>query len=123
MSNCRWLSIFFVLVFFSCDKPLPTLEGIDLDSWQEDKNACNKDRAPMREAIDREKEKLLSLDQMQIVALLGRPDQNELLKRNQKFFYYFLDPAPACPSARDSTAEKLVIRFNAMGLAKEVSIE
>ena len=123
MSNCGWLSIFLVLIFVSCDKPLPTLEGIDAERWTEDKNACDKDRTSMREAIDREKEKLLSLDQMQIVALLGRPDQNELLKRNQKFFYYFLEPGPECGGTADSTAEKLVIRFNAMGLAKEVSIE
>lgn len=123
MSTCRRLSILLVFLFFSCDKPLPSLEGVDLDRWKEDKNACDNRRIFMREAIDREKEKLLSLDQMQIVKLLGKPDQNELLSRNQKFFYYFLNPAPVCPAASDSGAEKLVIRFNAMGLAKEVFIE
>lgn len=123
MRNCRWFSILFVFILFACDKPLPTLEGIDRAVWEEDKNACGSVRFSMREAIDREKEKLLSLDQMQIVALLGRPDQNELLKRNQKFFYYFLEPGPACPATNDPSPEKLVIRFNAMGLAKEVSIE
>jgi hypothetical protein len=123
MNICRWLSIFLVSIFSACDKPLPTLEGIDPARWKEDKNACSNSRVSMRDAIEREKEKLLSLDQMQVITLLGKPDQNELLKRNQKFFYYFLDPAPACPASRDSAAEKLVIRFNAMGLAKEVSIE
>jgi outer membrane protein assembly factor BamE (lipoprotein component of BamABCDE complex) len=121
----RWLSP-FILVFIlclGCDKPLPTLEGVDLARWQEDRNACKNVRAFMRDAIDREKEKLLALTQMQIVELLGRPDQNELYSRNQKFFYYFLEPAPACTGSQDSAADKLVIRFNAMGLAKEVSVE
>ena len=60
---------------------------------------------------------------MQIVKLLGRPDQNELSTRNQKFFYYFLEPAPACGTATDSLSARLSIRFNAVGLAKEVAIE
>ena len=77
----------------------------------------------MRESIESQKEKLLALDQLQIVELLGRPDQNELSKRNQKFFYYFIDPAPRCAGASNTAAKRLVIRFNAMGLAKEVSIE
>lgn len=76
----------------------------------------------MRTAIDREKEKLLGLDEVQTVKLLGSPDQEELYSRNQKFYYYFIDPAAQCGTPGDSTAEKLVIRFNAVGLAKEVSI-
>lgn len=121
----RWPSLFIFIsaLCLACDKPLPTLEGMDLEQWQQDKNACGNHRAAMRGAIDREKEKLLALKQMQIVALLGKPDQNELYSRNQKFFYYFIEPAPACSGATDSSAEKLVIRFNAMGLAKEVSVE
>jgi hypothetical protein len=75
----------------------------------------------MRKAVDGEKEKLLALDEMQIVSLLGRPDRNELYSSKQKFYYYFIEPSPDC-GARDATAERLAIRFNAMGLAKEVAI-
>lgn len=123
MNSCKSLSILLLVVFFSCDKPLPTLEGIDSQRWEQDKNACNGIRATMRESIQKEKEKLLSLTQMQVVKLLGRPDQNELSKRNQKFFYYFVDPAPVCGGTTDSLGARLSIRFNAVGLAKEVSIE
>lgn len=96
---------------------------MDLQRWKQDKNACSNLRAGMREAIDHEKEKLLGLDEIQVVRLLGNPDQNELYSRNQKFFYYFIEPAPACRVATDSVAKRLVIRFNAVGLAKEASIE
>jgi hypothetical protein len=123
MRTFRWLSISLLVFCFSCDKPLPTLEGIDLEKWREDKNACQHMRPSMREAIERQREKFLSLDQMQVVKLLGKPDQNELYSRNQKFFYYFIEPAPTCGVATDSAALKLVIRFNAVGLAKEVSVE
>lgn len=59
---------------------------------------------------------------MEVVTLMGKPDQNELYKRNQKFYYYYLTPGPAC-STPDSAATRLVLRFNAIGLAREVSIE
>lgn len=122
--NIRGLLSILLMVFcFSCEKPLPVLDGIDAQRWKQDKNACGHVRHGMREAIDREKEKLLGLDEIQMVKLLGNPDQNELYSRNQKFFYYFIDPAPACGVATDSIAERLVIRFNAVGLAKEVSID
>ena len=102
---------------------MPTLDGIDLQRWQKDANGCNHARASMHDAIDREKTKLLSLDQMQVVELLGRPDQNELHKRNQKFFYYSIEPSAQCAREKNPNPSRLVIRFNAMGLAKEVSIE
>jgi hypothetical protein len=122
MNTCKWFNFFILLFCLSCDKPLPSLEGMDLQRWKEDKNGCNNMRISMHKAIDREKNKLLSLDEMQIVSLLGRPDQNELYKRNQKFFYYFLEPAELCPGKHKANPLRLVIRFNAMGLAKEVMI-
>ena len=122
MRISKSLSLCLLLLFFSCKKNLPALEGIDKTRWEADKNGCGNVRTSMRAAIDEQKEKLLALDQMQIVKLLGRPDQNELTTRNQKFFYYFLEPGPLCESASGDDAERLAIRFNAMGLAKEVAI-
>jgi hypothetical protein len=116
-------SVFLLLLCLGCGKPLPTLEGIDLAQWRKDKNACHAVREPMREAIDRQKEKLLGLDEEQMLDLLGRPDQNELYTRSQKFYYYYIEPAPACGSQGDTTSQRLVIRFNAVGLATEVTIE
>jgi hypothetical protein len=121
MAIYRSLSLIFIL-FVSCSKPLPALEGIDRAQWIEDRNACKNVRASMRTTLDQQKEKLLALDQMQVVELLGRPDQNELSSRNQKFFYYFIEPGPDCQSSSGAEPERLAIRFNAMGLAKEVAI-
>ena len=82
-------------------------------------------RSSMQESIVAQRDKLLALKELQIVDLLGKPDQNELSKRNQKFYYYFLQPAKEC-HVGDSTfaaPKRLAIRFNAMGLAKEVRVE
>lgn len=121
MNICKSLSIVVLLSCFACDKPLPTLEGIDRQRWGQDRNGCHHERAGMRRAIEGEKEKLLALDEMQVVKLLGRPDRNELSSGKQKFYYYFIEASPDC-GAHDSTAQRLAIRFNALGLAKEVAI-
>ena len=123
MRSYRSLSLLTLLIFtFACGKPLPELEIVDLKEWKADKNGCGNKRSVMIEAIKKEKEKLLALDEMQVVKLLGMPDRNELFKRNQKFYYYFLQPAPEC-QVHGNNPLKLSVRFNAMGLAKEVLIE
>lgn len=111
-----------VLIFTSCGKSLPELENLDLAAWEKDKNACGEYRVNNVVAIQNQKEKLLALKESQIIELLGRPDRNELYKRNQKFFYYYLFPSPDCPNA-STRSKRLAIRFNAMGLAKEVAVE
>lgn len=115
-------AIAIALIITSCGKSLPELENLDMKKWKDDKNACGNYRSANIEAIQTQKEKLLALDESKIISLLGRPDRNELYKRNQKFFYYYLQPGPSCytPSKK---GKRLAIRFNAMGLAKEVAIE
>ena len=116
--NCILLS----LLVASCGKPLPELNNIDLVRWKSDPNGCAGVRIQMTTSLESEKKKMLGLNEMEIVDLLGKPDKQELYKRNQKFYRYYLQPGPACTAA-DTNAKKLIIRFNAVGLAKEISIE
>jgi hypothetical protein len=115
--------IILCVLVSSCGKTTPMLDGVDLAVWKEDKNACKGDRKKFADAIVKEKNKLLALNEIKIVTLLGSPDRNELFKRNQKFYYYFLDPAPECTGDSLSPSQRLIIRFNAMGLAKEVEVK
>lgn len=112
--------LLFVLVL-SCTKPLPTLEGIDLDKWRNDKNGCAGNRQIMGETLSSQSDKLKGLSEMDIVELLGKPDANELYKRNQKFYHYYVTPGPDCPEHKD-LPDKLIIRFNAMGYAQLVTL-
>ena len=114
--------ILIALVALSCSRPLPTLDNVNLEKWKNDQNGCKGDRSVMVESIKKQTEKLKSLDELQIIKVLGRPDQNELYKRNQKFFFYYLEAGKPC--GNDSIpALRLQVRFNAMGLAKEVLVE
>lgn len=124
MLKFAWRNVAVLAVILSsCGKSLPVLDGIDQLSWKNDKNACAGKRLEMIEGIQTQKEKLLALSELEIVELLGKPDQNELYKRNQKFYYYFVQPSKECDSSNADHPTRLVIRFNAMGLAKEISVE
>ncbi len=111
-----------LILLMSCGKPIPQFEDIDLTQWKEDKFACKGIRQSTEESLAHQKEKLRGLSEADIIKLLGRPDHNELYKRNQKFYHYFITPAPECNSSMVG-AKKMTIRFNAMGMAKEVIIE
>lgn len=123
MASSRQLSLYLLLVSLvcACERPLPTLEGIDLSQWKNDKNGCAGQRVPMIQSLQEQKNKLQGLTEMQIIGLLGRPDQNELYSRNQKFYYYSLEPGKAC--GKDSESKRLSVRFNATGRAKEIELE
>jgi hypothetical protein len=113
-----------LVIVFSCgSKALPSFNQINLDVWKEDKLGCLGKREGMLDAIDAQTEKLLALDEREIISLLGRPDENELYKRNQKFYYYFIQPSKKCSDSVNNNPKRLVIRFNAIGLAKEVAVE
>jgi hypothetical protein len=125
LSNWRGFVFFivFAVVLSGCGRDLPELENIDLDQWKSDRNACGSYRVTAAAPLIAQKDKLLALKEMQVVELLGRPDRNELYRRNQKFYYYYFKPAPDCATYRPENSMRLAIRFNAMGLAKEVLVE
>lgn len=118
----RQLSVLVILcALVSCSKPLPKLEAVDTAVWKEDRLGCLGKREAMEPSLSKEMNKLKGLSEMDIVDLLGRPDANELYKRNQKFFFYYINPGPDCDDSAESP-RRLVLRFNAMGYCQQVSI-
>ena len=116
------LFIFLLCLAFGCGKSLPKFEGIDLKQWKEDRLGCSGFREKSIDLFSSQKDKLKGLSEDDILKLLGRPDRNELYKRNQKFYHYYVEPSAKCDSTKQN-ARQLSIRFNAVDLAKEVVIE
>lgn len=114
--------LLLIILPVSCRNTEVSLEGIDLDAWIRDPGGCSGLRAAAAEPLQRQREKLLRLDEDDIVRILGKPDENELYVRGQKFYRYYLEPSPVCANA-EHEAQSLVIRFNAVGLSSEVYLE
>jgi hypothetical protein len=114
------ISLFIILC--GCGRDLPKLDGIDVEKWKEDKKGCRGYRHSTETKLVEQTELLKGLAEMDVIRLLGKPDQNELYKRNQKFYSYYISPAADC-AYHDSLNHKLVLRFNAMGYAQLVSVE
>lgn len=122
MHILKWRSpILILLVLIGCNAA-PELENFDSDVWASDRYGCRDLRGGLYPSLKLQKSKLLGLNEMEVVHLLGKPDQNELFTRNQKFYYYFLEPSEKCTTPSPE-AKRLVLRFNAVGLLKEMNEE
>lgn len=95
-----------------------------MDQWRSDRKACDGARMLTKDTFAVQRDKILALNESEVVSTLGIPDSQELTKRNQKFYYYYLEPHGECATA-DSIPKplRIAIRFNAIGLAKEVRVE
>jgi len=114
--------ILAIVFLISCGKPVPELSAIDLNAWKADRGGCKSQRAEYLGYLQTQIEALKGLSEDDIIKLLGRPDRNELYKRNQKFYYYDIEPGKNCGAGQPAN-HQLIFRFNAMSRAKEVSIE
>lgn len=122
MRICKWLSLSVVVILASCGRDPISLEGFDAEKWREDRFACRGSREELSSLLLKQKQSLLAHNEIEIVRVLGKPDENELYKRNEKFFYYYVQPSSRCGKS-SAAPKRLIIRFNALGLAKEILIE
>ena len=126
MNYLQRLSLLLLLLMTGCGHASPDIKGVDFTMWRQDQQGCLGTRSAAIDTLAAQKKLLLGLNEMEIVDILGKPDQQELYKRNQKFYRYMLFPGKQCrpasmPFSQDSL--KLVVRFNAVGLAKEITFE
>ncbi len=95
--------------------------GFDSQSWKQDKGGCTGKRKALSESFERIRPDLKGLSQAEVLQLLGRPDFQQLYKRNQKFYIYFLESGIQCGgNLEQSRARTVIFRFNAIELLTEV---
>ena len=114
-------SLIVLLIFIGCNSTPVQLNDFDAKTWKSDPHGCNQKRGKWVPAILEQKAKVLALSEAAVIDLLGKPDQIELYKRNQKLYHYRISPGAPC-SLKDSVDTELQVRFNAMGRAKEIYV-
>ena len=122
ISTLHLITCFIVaLISVGCTSSPVQLNNFDTRSWKSDPNGCNQKRSQWVPVILEQKDKVLALSETAVIDLLGKPDQIELYKRNQKLYHYQISPGAPCNS-KDSVETELQVRFNAMGRAKEIYV-
>ncbi|MFC2125278.1 hypothetical protein ACFLU5_10735 [Bacteroidota bacterium] len=112
-----------VSLIWNCKKQIE-LDGFDREHWVEDQLGCNGFRLSQRQIILENQSHFLGHTSRQIIKLLGKPDRNELFRRNQKFYIYVMEPGPDCMDNHEHKyPETLFIRFSATGLCQEIFIK
>ncbi len=112
----------------SCQKNID-LQGFDMETWKKDSKGCSNQRLALWDEFDKKiKPQLKGLSEKQIYRLLGKADRQELSKRNQKFYYYYLETGNHCDSTKiDSStinrpARRMQIRFDGINNVNEIVI-
>lgn len=93
----------------------------DVKAWLDDPKGCQGVRATMSEDLAELRPKLLGCYQKQIIKVLGTPEEQELYRRSQTYYIYYIDPAEDCPNAAQNP-RKLEVRFTALGIANELNV-
>lgn len=118
-----YLSILMLGLLTSfCTPEAKDIPDFDEVLFQADRMGCHGKRAQMRERITQIDTALKGMSQKQIQATLGKPDRHELAPRSQKYFVYYIDPAPDCPNGTEEPFT-LLIRFSALDRSTEVSFQ
>jgi|JI8StandDraft_2_1071088.scaffolds.fasta_scaffold01587_10 hypothetical protein len=118
MNIKKLLILFTFFCFWGCSSN--TLDNFDKQVWLNDAKGCKNERLKYLESIEKQKDALRGLSQAQIVAVLGKPDSQELLKRNAKTFTYFVSQGSQCGSGtKEGTA--LIVHFGALNYVSELS--
>lgn len=119
----RYTYLFLIGLLLSCTPEVISIENFDQEAWKSDTNGCQGDREIYADILMKNQDKLIGHNTHEIIQYLGKPDRNELYRRNQKIFHYHLSPGPSCDlEEHPAEHDRLVLRFNATDLLKEVSI-
>jgi hypothetical protein len=119
----RQLILIFIClctIIFGCNQQ-PSLNDIDLKTWRNDIDGCNRVRLETGKSLIKQKEKLLGLTQTEIRNMLGKPDKVALYKRSQRFYVFYLTPSGNCENFDpEDKILSLYIRFSALDIANEM---
>ena len=120
----RLFLLFVVLltVLSSCHRAVD-LSDFDEADFRSDPDGCRGIRSAMKEALFAADKQFKGLTQEEIYATLGKPDRQKLASRSQKYFVYYVDPAPTCQGDSTKLPLTLFVRFSAMNRASEVKYE
>lgn len=110
-----------LLVLAGCQQRIEP-GSFDTTVWKADPLACQGNRRQLVSQLEVLKPQLYRHSPREVMAVLGRPDAEELREGSQRVFLYYLEPGPQCKNRKAvSAANKVTVRFNALNQVSEVA--
>jgi len=117
----RRLPLAGLLALAGCGHALPDIPGFQAAAWRADHYACAGQRAALLPPILAARPRLYEARANDVTALLGRPDEEELLAQTEKVYHYYLVPGAQCgPRHPHAATPRLSIHFGPLGTVTEV---
>ena len=115
-----FLFVFITLLITACAAP-DRIGNLDLVKWRNDRGGCKNTRKPLEATFKEIEPQLMGTHIDKVTEILGRPDIQQLAARDQKYYVYFFENGVHCQDiTKKSSARKVLLRFNAVGLLAEV---
>lgn len=117
----RLLFIPLLCVVLSCSQKA-SIAGFDSDNWKKDKKGCQAQRSTLLHDFDTIRLALYGKPENDIKDILGKPDAEQLMRRGQRVFIYYLEPGSQCSERNKlSEANRIEVRFNALQKVSEIT--
>ncbi|MEI7586169.1 MAG: hypothetical protein WCJ44_26075 [Runella sp.] len=117
-------TLHFTFYTFSCSSAPDRIGNLDLVKWRGDRGGCKEIRKTLMGDFRKIESEILGKPIDEIGELFGKPDIHQLGARNQKFYVYFLEKGVHCNDiTQKSGAQKVILRFNAVGLLSEITFQ
>jgi len=105
----------------SCGVP-DSLKSFDSETWKADTYACGGNRGKLVTEFEKIRKELYGKKEYVLRNVLGKPDSEELLERNQRIYYYYIEPGNQCTDRSAlSEANRVEVRINALGKVSEIT--
>ncbi|WP_223649437.1 hypothetical protein [Hymenobacter psoromatis] len=120
----RLLPLLAGLTLAGCGHALPNIAGFQAAAWRADRYACAGQRAALLPPLLAARPRLYEARANDVTALLGRPDEEELMAQTEKVYHYYLVPGAQCgPRHPHSPTPRLSIHFGPLGTVTEVQAD
>ncbi len=117
----KHLFIPVLCLLFGCAEQA-RMDGFDSEKWRQDKKGCQDQRRAMLQDFDVIRLDLYGRDENDIKDILGKPDAEQLMRRGQRVFIYYLEPGAQCTERNKlSEANRAEVRLNALNKVSEIT--
>lgn len=105
----------------SCKKNIE-ISDFKSNAFKNAKRSCDSSRLDYIKPLKENQSSFIGVSESSVKELLGRPDEQEILPRMARKYYYYLTPSKKCNKDIKDRPSSIVVDFEHMGRVKLIII-